>query len=428
MPDLFDPPAMVRPAEDLAALAARANAEHEAGERLTRKGLEHYRAAGEALRKAKAQCGHGKWLAWLKANVKFSQQQASRYMQLAKLPVTSNLEDQWRVISGNVPPEDEDEAPDLHAQEEANDDAAVVHVPCSDWTVDCAHCLDWFAQRPPDSIDLVFCSPPYEDRRRYLQAGQDLGIACDTGTWVARMLEAYKAALRCCTGVVAFVVQGPTKDYRWTAGPALLMADLTRAGITLRNPPIFRRVGIPGSGGPDWLRSDYEFVVCATRGDKLPWSDNTAMGHAPKYEPGGDPSHRQVNGERVNRVGYATMADRNNVGPHRARQRAGRVYEPPERCNPGNVIDCVVGGGSMGDPLCHENEAPFPECLAEFFIRSFCPPGGTVCDPFCGSGTTGAVAVRLGRRFAGCDIRASQVRLTQRRLSQAQPPLPLEVA
>jgi hypothetical protein len=66
--------------------------------------------------------------------------------------------------------------------------------------------------------------------------------------------------------------------------------------------------------------------------------------------------------------------------------------------------------------LAHENEVPFPEALAEFFVRSFCPPGGLVLDCFSGSGTTGAVAVRHGRRFAGCDIRPSQVELSRRRI------------
>jgi hypothetical protein len=114
------------------------------------------------------------------------------------------------------------------------------------------------------------------------------------------------------------------------------------------------------------------------------------------------------------------MDDRNNVGPHRARQRAGRVYDPPEVANPGNVIGCNAGGGNMGDTLCHENEAPFPETLAEFFVRSFCPPGGVVCDPFSGSGTTGAVAVQWRRRFRGCDLRESQVRLSRKRINRVQ--------
>jgi DNA modification methylase len=32
------------------------------------------------------------------------------------------------------------------------------------------------------------------------------------------------------------------------------------------------------------------------------------------------------------------------------------------------------------------------------------PVPATVLDPFCGSGTTGAVAVRLGRSFIGIDL------------------------
>jgi DNA methylase len=302
------------------------------------------------------------------------------------------------------------------------------------WAVNRADCLKWFAEQPADSINLVFGSPPYEQARLYLENGENHGIARNTEEWVAWMVEVYKAALHCCKGLVAFVVAGQTKKYRWSAGPALLMADLHRAGIHLRNPPLYRRIGIPGSGGPDWLRNDYEFIVCAARGGQLPWSDNTACGHPPKYEPGGEPSYRQQDGRRVNHVFTstdATQEERNNVGPHRARRKArreaGKGYTPPEKANPGNVIDCgAVGGGNMGDPLCHENEAPFPESLPEFFVRSFCPRGGIVCDPFCGSATTGKMAVRHGRRFLGCDIRESQVKLARRRLAEVQQLLPLE--
>jgi DNA modification methylase len=69
--------------------------------------------------------------------------------------------------------------------------------------------------------------------------------------------------------------------------------------------------------------------------------------------------------------------------------------------------------------LAHENEAPFPERLVEFFIRSFCPPGGIVLDCFSGSGTTAAVAAKTGRRYIGIDIRESQVALARRRLAGA---------
>jgi hypothetical protein len=292
------------------------------------------------------------------------------------------------------------------------------------WRIERADCLDFLARQPEKSIDLLLTSPPYEDARRYQEGGQNLGVARSTDQWVEWMVEVFKGSLRCCKGLVAFVVAGRTKNYQWSASPALLMAALHNAGICLRCPPIYRRVGIPGSGGPDWLRNDYEWVICATNGGILPWSDNTTMGQPPKYAPGGDPTHRTQNGQRVNDpVGYAPMSERENEGPHRARRRAGRVYQPPDLANPGNVIDCVVGGGAMGSKLCHENEAPFPERLAEFFIRSFCPPGGLVCDPFAGSGTTLAVAVKQGRVATGCDLRDSQVKIVKRRISDITPPL-----
>jgi hypothetical protein len=281
----------------------------------------------------------------------------------------------------------------------------------SSWAAVHADRLDFLRALPADSVDLVLGSPPYGGQRSY-----NMGFDLRGQAWVDWVAETYREALRVCTGLVAFVLQGETKDYAWSGTPALLMADLLRAGVTLRNPPIYHRVGIPGSGGPDWLRNDYEFVVCATRGGPLPWSDNTAMGHAPRYAPGGDLSHRRRDGSRVN--GYATMEERNSLGPHRARQRAGRVYEPPEKANPGNVIRCSVGGGNMGDSDCHDNEAAFAEDLAAFFVRSFCPPGGVALDCFSGSGTTGKTAVLLGRRFVGCDVRADQVELSRRRIGQ----------
>lgn len=61
--------------------------------------------------------------------------------------------------------------------------------------------------------------------------------------------------------------------------------------------------------------------------------------------------------------------------------------------------------------------ATFPEALVEPCILSGCPVGGLVCDPFVGSGTVGAVAERLGRRWVGTDLayqELAQARTAQR--------------
>lgn len=263
-------------------------------------------------------------------------------------------------------------------------------------------CLEILRSMETGGVDLVLCSPPYEAARTY---GIDFNLKGQD--WVDWAAERFIECVRVSRGLVAWVVEGQTRQFRYSATPALLMADLHRAGVKLRKPPIFRRVGIPGSGGPDWWRNDYEFIVCASRG-KLPWSDNTAIGKPPKWSPGGDPSHRMANGRRVHKL--HTKSD--------ASGKRQQGYNPPKLANPGNVIDCKVGGGRMGSLLAHENEAPFPETLAEAFILSFCPKGGTVLDCFCGSGTTLAVAKRNGRNAIGIDVRESQVELSRRRVSE----------
>lgn len=285
-------------------------------------------------------------------------------------------------------------------------------------------CLDALRGLVDGSVDLVFCSPPYEAQRTY---GIDFNLKGDD--WVQWAADRFEACCRVSQGLTAWVVGGHTRDFRWSATPALLMAELHGRGVRLRNPPAFHRVGVPGSGGPDWLRNDYETCVSASHG-RLPWSDNTVMGHPPKWGPGGEMSHRLSDGTRRNQWGGsgAGTAERKRDGSRATAKKPGHDiakgserpadYKPPKNANPGNVIKCNVGGGIMGSRLCHENEAPFPERLAEFFIRSFCPPGGTVLDPFAGSGTTAAVAKRLGRNSISIDIRESQCELTQRRLAE----------
>lgn len=63
--------------------------------------------------------------------------------------------------------------------------------------------------------------------------------------------------------------------------------------------------------------------------------------------------------------------------------------------------------------------AVMPPELAERCILAGCRPGGTVLDPFAGSGTTGMVALRHGRRFVGIDLSAKYLDLALRtRLAQ----------
>ena len=65
--------------------------------------------------------------------------------------------------------------------------------------------------------------------------------------------------------------------------------------------------------------------------------------------------------------------------------------------------------------------AVFPEELITPCILAGCPAGAVVLDPFFGSGTTGAAAVSLGRRYIGIDINPDYCRLAEERLKGVMP-------
>lgn len=55
-----------------------------------------------------------------------------------------------------------------------------------------------------------------------------------------------------------------------------------------------------------------------------------------------------------------------------------------------------------------DHKAPFTRWIADVQVLSYSPPGGLVCDPFNGSGTTGIAAARHGRSFVGGDLGARE--------------------
>jgi DNA modification methylase len=65
--------------------------------------------------------------------------------------------------------------------------------------------------------------------------------------------------------------------------------------------------------------------------------------------------------------------------------------------------------------------ATFPEELPKRCILAGCPEGGTVLDPFAGSGTTIAVAIQLGRKGIGIELNPEYAALARKRISGVTP-------
>jgi DNA modification methylase len=78
-------------------------------------------------------------------------------------------------------------------------------------------------------------------------------------------------------------------------------------------------------------------------------------------------------------------------------------------------------------PFPEAHFATYPEKLVEPCVLAGCPVGGTVLDPFCGSGTTGAVAYRLGREFIGIELNEEYAEMAERRIAPHRDQMQMEV-
>ena len=85
------------------------------------------------------------------------------------------------------------------------------------------------------------------------------------------------------------------------------------------------------------------------------------------------------------------------------------VRKHPKGKNPGDMWSIKT------DRLSEAHFAIFPEELVRRIIKATCPPDGVVLDHFAGSGTTGKVAMELGRKSIMIDINPKYAKIMQNR-------------
>lgn len=109
------------------------------------------------------------------------------------------------------------------------------------------------------------------------------------------------------------------------------------------------------------------------------------------------------------------------------KQRA--VFEDDGRRSRSSTTEEATKGVPMGDvweigvlaPVSRERTgypSQKPEALLERLVSALSDPGDVVLDPYAGSGTTLAVAARLGRSFVGCDASDVAVEIAEERLAR----------
>jgi adenine-specific DNA-methyltransferase len=125
--------------------------------------------------------------------------------------------------------------------------------------------------------------------------------------------------------------------------------------------------------------------------------------------------HAVADRDRYTFNGDAVLVEARTGAQRRLVDRRGAVPRPyAETKVPGNVWQFPRVRYRMKEY--EEHPAQKPEALLERVVLASSNPGDLVLDPFAGTFTTGAVAVRHGRRFVGVEREEQYVAVGLRRL------------
>lgn len=278
-----------------------------------------------------------------------------------------------------------------------------------------------------DSIHCCVTSPPYYNLRDYNVPGQ-LGREATPEEYIEKLVDVFREVWRVlCPGGTLWLNIGDsytsggrkTRDFdkklparsvdqrpctprgmkpKDLIGiPWMLAFALRSDGWYLRQDIIWHKPNTMPESVQDRCTKSHEHIFLLSKSERY-YFDINAISEPIK----GNSTKRYLN-ECSTRAGTVALprfggAKYGDSSAEETRCKSGKEYIPTPRRHKRDVWS--VGTVGFRGP----HFAVFPEKLVEPCILAGCPQGGTVLDPFMGSGTTGAVAKRLGRNFIGIDI------------------------
>jgi site-specific DNA-methyltransferase (adenine-specific) len=275
---------------------------------------------------------------------------------------------------------------------------------------DCLSCLPELAAQA-GSFDLIYVDPPFNaggKRRARLTNGVErargtLAYSDQFGSVddFIEMLEPRLAAMRACLSGSGSLWLHLSHH---TVHEAKVAADRVFGPAAFQGEVIW----IPGNGGRRGSGPSitHQTILIYARGKEMIWNGHDSALREPYAETSLRMHFKQVDsdGRRYRQRLIAGKAYRYYADQGR---RLGSVW-----------ADCPAMNANT--PLTSETTGyptQKPEALLERIIRAASHPDSLVLDPMCGSGTTLAVAARLGRRALGIDQSPVACRIARARLN-----------
>lgn len=295
---------------------------------------------------------------------------------------------------------------------------------------------------PNNSVDLIVTSPPYFGLRSYTDNGEhyegQLGSEPTPAEFIDALLECTREMVRVLKPSGSIFVNLGDKYSSGSGGESNLAALGQRLGTGggQKQDSAKRRTGRVAGSPPksllllperyriactDQLGLIARAVIVWAKPNGLPESvtDRVRRSHEdwvhltvqPKYFAAVDEirepheHHRRDSWDRRPDKSMAAIAANGST--------TARVGNNPLGKLPGSVWEIATQPLKVPAALGVDHFAAFPMEWPRRLVKGWCPEGGTVVDPFGGTGTTALVATMLGRRGISVDLSADYCRLAE---------------
>jgi DNA modification methylase len=288
-------------------------------------------------------------------------------------------------------------------------DAFTNEVPRSDVLIgDARH---WLKLCRNDSIDCCVSSPPYYRQRRY---GHCLEIGWEKAPqeYVHQLVNVFGEVKRILkpTGSLWLNLGDSYVNKRLLGIPWTVAQALQCDGWTLRSEVIWHKVSCAPEPVRDRPSRDHETFFLFTKGKDYFYDADAIRTPLSDWAKDCIQKSKLLNGIRRPRTNVFSKEQRQKTG-QRGVTRAEFGLLMNEKGSNRRSVWPIQAGRYRGSHF-----ATFPLQLVEPAVLAGCPTNGIVIDPFCGVGTTGVAALRLGRKFIGVELLEQFADIARRRL------------
>ncbi len=262
-------------------------------------------------------------------------------------------------------------------------------------------------QMPSASVNMIVTSPPYFGQRDYGASAQ-VGMEERPADYIANLVAIFNAAragLR-SGGTLWLNLGDKYAQGRLLGMPWRVALALVDDGWILRSDIIWQKPNAMPSSVSSRPTVDHEYMFMFSKSAAYHYDADAIREPHVTFS---DKSRMSGGRNHLGKRGGTPEVGKNGGSSNLHNGRWDQAFHPLGR-NKRTVWQVSLS------KFREAHFAVFPEKLIEPCILAGCPKDGLVLDPFFGSGTSGVVALKNGRRFVGIDINPEYCAMAQARL------------